>query len=510
MSRNLKKTMKHFGSDEGGNIAMSFGLMSMAMFLVMGGAIDFGRWHHARQQTQSAMDAAVLAAAKRLQLNNSDTEGALAAAQAYYEENIKSRIPLKTDTISFETTKSDMAIKANGEAYIETTFLKLAGIEQLRVVDLSGSDSSIAEIATGANAGTNLEISMMLDITGSMAGDKLEDMQQAAKDLVEIVVWDNQSSYTSKVALVPFSHSVNVGATYFNAITNKNTESTVTSVDPALLYGPQSPSLTSRMLAAAQSLVSFVGPAHADSGNSFSNSGSSSSGSSSGSGSSGSGNSGGDDDNNSGGGSSQNYDPCVVERDGANAVTDVAPGSGNYFDAFDAAKQNNWWTKDSACKPAEVTILPLTNNKTALNAKIDSFVAEGYTAGHIGTAFAWYMLSPKWADIWPASSKPAQYTDKKAKKIAILMTDGVYNVTYNGASAGSASEQAVAICTNMKAEGIEVYTVGFQLDGNETAINTLTSCATDADHAYNADVGSELQQAFRDIALKISHLRLTQ
>ena len=59
-------------------------------------------------------------------------------------------------------------------------------------------------------------------------------------------------------------------------------------------------------------------------------------------------------------------------------------------------------------------------------------------------------------------------------KIAILMTDGEYNTQYDvngintdrtpgaGAAAnGTSATQAKALCTGMKAKGIEVYTVGF-------------------------------------------------
>ena len=52
----------------------------------------------------------------------------------------------------------------------------------------------------------------MLDITGSMAGQKLADMKAAAKDLVNIVVWKPGGTYTSRVALAPFSVGMNAGA----------------------------------------------------------------------------------------------------------------------------------------------------------------------------------------------------------------------------------------------------------------------------------------------------------
>ncbi len=57
---------------------------------------------------------------------------------------------------------------------------------------------------------------------------------------------------------------------------------------------------------------------------------------------------------------------------------------------------------------------------------------------------------------------------------------------------------------------IEIYTVGFQLGGNQTAINTLSYCATDSAHFYNSSTGDALKAAFRDIALKISTLYLSQ
>ncbi len=101
------------------------------------------------------------------------------------------------------------------------------------------------------------------------------------------------------------------------------------------------------------------------------------------------------------------------------------------------------------------------------------------------------------------------------------MTDGEFNAQFKSlsgagisASAGDAnnggsSVQAKALCDGMKAQGITVYTIGFDLGGNQTAINTLNYCATSAGHAYNAADAAELRQAFRDIALKISALYLS-
>jgi hypothetical protein len=60
----------------------------------------------------------------------------------------------------------------------------------------------------------------------------------------------------------------------------------------------------------------------------------------------------------------------------------------------------------------------------------------------------------------------------------------------------------------MKALGITVFTVGFALS-QPTAISLMAECATDSSHAYLASNGLQLRQAFRDIAVKIVSLRLT-
>lgn len=80
----------------------------------------------------------------------------------------------------------------------------------------------------------------------------------------------------------------------------------------------------------------------------------------------------------------------------------------------------------------------------------------------------------------------------------------------SSANGKTSAQQAVEICTRMKNDGIEVYTVGFDLGGNTTAINTLSACASNSSHAYLADSGEQLKQAFRDIAIKLTDLYVSK
>ncbi len=75
-------------------------------------------------------------------------------------------------------------------------------------------------------------------------------------------------------------------------------------------------------------------------------------------------------------------------------------------------------------------MLPLTSNNTTLTNKIKNLEIAGSTAGQIGTAWAWYLLSPNWKSLWTASAAQA-YNPGKLQKIAVLMTDGEYNLQYD-------------------------------------------------------------------------------
>ncbi len=58
----------------------------------------------------------------------------------------------------------------------------------------------------------------------------------------------------------------------------------------------------------------------------------------------------------------------------------------------------------------------MTDDKSVLKASVDSYTTGGTTAGHLGTSYAWYLLSPEWASIWPTASQPTAYNSGTATK----------------------------------------------------------------------------------------------
>ncbi len=443
---------------------MMFVALIVPLIACVGMAVDLGRAYRVRSMTQNAIDSAVLAAGRAAQTNSSTPlTAANTAATNYF--NAAKPTDVVSSTISFAGDSTNTNFTLTATSWVQTPFLSV-----LSRISSSGAESGApgacsnkyacmkvtstasASIGSGGNGGSSVEVSLMLDVTGSMDGTKIKTLKSAAADLVDTIIWQDQSKYTSRVAIVPFAPMVNVGE-YFTAITGDSTTQSYQSC-------------SGKKKKKTCSTIDF------------------------------------------------SIGPCVVDRTGTEAFTDAAPtSSSTYLPSYYEETGDTTTT----CTPT-TAIVPLTSNKTKLHATIDSLDANGGTAGQLGTAFAYYLLSPNWATVWGNASAPAPYADlttlnsngvPKLRKFAVLMTDGDYNtMSGTGASQSTANTAALSICTNMKANGITIYTVGFQLSGT-TAKTLLTNCATSAAYFYDATSESALVAAFRDIALKISSLRLT-
>jgi Flp pilus assembly protein TadG len=198
---------------------------------------------------------------------------------------------------------------------------------------------------------------------------------------------------------------------------------------------------------------------------------------------------------------------CVYERrTPAYEATDELPLG------FDDMKAKSDVSASARNCPPNNVVVALTDDKAALKAEVAKFQPTTTTAGQLGTAWGWYLLSPKWASIWPTSSAPAAYGDKKTIKVLVLMTDGIYN-TVGGQMGNEVPSQAKAraLCDAIKTQKITVYTVGFIVPGDPiAAADTLKYCASAPGYFYKAEDAAGLASAFASIAQDISKLRLSK
>lgn len=194
---------------------------------------------------------------------------------------------------------------------------------------------------------------------------------------------------------------------------------------------------------------------------------------------------------------------CVVERAGVEEYNDTSP--------VDAPIPQHPW---AYCPTSE--IVPLTRDRAKLIQEIQNLRTGGCTAGHIGIAWTYYMLSPNWNSIWPGDTPIKPYNFPETMKVAIIMTDGAFNTYYNGlsnpvctSSARTRSERTSReLCDEMRQDGILVYSVAFRAP--RSAERLLRDCAGTAGRYFETDSGAELTSAFTAIASEVSNLRLSR
>lgn len=215
---------------------------------------------------------------------------------------------------------------------------------------------------------------------------------------------------------------------------------------------------------------------------------------------------------------------CVWERDGAFRFTDLHPIAGGYlahqqawFVEDDDYSDGGYWEVGHPSRPndskydgdecRDIEPVELTNDRTTLNNYVNSLTAGGWTAGHLGIAWTWYLVSEEWNTIFTGDAAPLDYTEPDSAKIVILMTDGAFN-TEIFPGQGSSDDQARDICDNIKLKDVKVYSVALNAPNSGKAV--LEYCATGSGYYFEPETGAELKDAYRQIAVSISDLRISK
>lgn len=607
----LKTLLRRWRSDVRGNVAMIFSLTLPVLVLMTLGGVDIHRASTVRVNLQDALDAATLAAARSPYttdeaLSRIGLAALKANLQAYPDIN------LREDQTTF-TLDNDSVVIANSKVDVKTLVANIILPPYGQFMDDYLPVGAHSEVDRSSR---NIEVALALDMSGSMRGQKLQDLKAAAKDLVDLIVQPVQTPYYSRVALVPWSYSVNPGS-YLNAVRGTVTGSTTITDVGINVTGPQQSItkatrkrpvvITARDHGFANGDVVWISGVsgmsqinnksfvvagrNANTFQLYDRNGDRIDGrnysrlfGSSGrvqkcqdddctvlvtsaghglndsdhvyitgvSGINGThlvGNvtadtytldmdaaglssyrSGGQSwctrpgctyyafENESRNLTTHQISDCVTERTGREAYTDAAPTSA-------ARVGRNYPDPDGDCMDS--TVQPLSSRISQIKADIDDLSVSGSTAGQIGIAWGWYMVSPNFGSLWP-SSAGAAYNTAETLKAVIIMTDGEFNAPYcngvmaRGYNASSAESnncapdngepyaQSRALCDAMKAQGIVVYTVGFQIGNSGNARALLQYCASTSSGFYDAGSGNELSEAFNAIGRDITKLRISR
>lgn len=424
---------------EGGNVAMIGGLVLVVVMMIVAMAVDYGRATSAKTTLQAALDAAALAGAKVLQVDGATAATVTTTAEATFNSYLGN---LRVDGLTTTNFKAvadfpNDRVIASVDAKVKSLFSGLAGTAPY----LSFTPSS-----TVSYAYEKIELALVVDVTGSMnlvpAGDtktKIQSLKEAGAIVVNTLMADSPAESAVRIAIAPFSASVNAGG-LANLVSNPNT----TGCTWGWNWSWSCPD-----------------------------------------------------------------DTCVIERPVNHNDNDPStdkiptmplPAYGNYV-----------------CPNAPVVPLQGLSQQQNLINTINAYSASGATAGHIGAAWGWYLLSPNWASVLPAASKPGPTNDKHTHKHVIFMTDGQFNTSYLSGSAATSTQQTddsyaefQSFCTKMKAQGkVTIWTIGFDLGGLGTTRpkDELIQCSG-ADHFFDAPTGDALKAAFSQIVKNMRSMRV--
>jgi Flp pilus assembly protein TadG len=521
----LRRQAQSFAGDERGVVAVLFAITFAGLFLMAAIAIDYGRTESELVRVQNAVDSAALAASHRLGMPDQDTAGPEKAA-AYFNANTAKHAGVGTlDSIKLDSVKGEVDAKAKGTML--TSLLKAVGIRQVGF----NANSTVKR-----GKGT-IEVALVLDNSGSMAGTYISDLRTAAQNLVNVVYTGFEGTDKVKVAVVPFAASVNVGpaninaswmdtkglspthfenfdkqTTRFDLLKQMNvawggcvevrpaphdvTDSTPSENTPASLFVPMfNPDEPDEANSGGNSygnsyLPDYGGscPAPPPTCVKFSKKGS----------------------------CSQWSDPPVL------SPTEAQARVCKYEGASIGSVQGPNYLCDSA------PILPLTKDKSSVISLIQGMQAKGGTNILEGLMWGWRVLSPE-----PPFTEGKPYDDQDNDKFLLLMTDGEnwhqarsnhnkssyhsfgyasnkrLGSTYtNSALISQMNAKTLAACANAKAAGIKVYTIAFRLEVGSPTQQMLASCASSASETYVASNGQALIQAFESIGREIARLRL--
>jgi len=176
---------------------MIFSLMAfIVMVLLTGIAIDVLRQETSRIKLQNTLDRAILAAANLDQELDPEL-----VVRDYFEKAGMTRF-LGKITVESDAKRSYRTVTANATASVPTMFMHWKGvdIDHLDAVAGGRAEERI----------TNVEISLILDISGSMGGTKIATLRTAGQDFVDEVLKDTSVDRVS-ISLIPYTAQVNAG-----------------------------------------------------------------------------------------------------------------------------------------------------------------------------------------------------------------------------------------------------------------------------------------------------------
>lgn len=448
-------------SDRSGGVAILFGLFAIVLIGFIGLAIDYTRASRVAMDAQASLDAAALAAARAKSMNQGDPE---TVADQFFNANFV----IKNDVVSYAVaTAVDEGIRqvtVSATAKMRTYFARVFGFND---VDLNLRASSTYGVTTS-------ELVLVLDNTGSMAGAKLDALKAAATGLVDTIYAVPNADANVRIGLVPFAQYVNVGMEYRNAAWIDVPMDSATTTYQCWNTYPNATS--SNCQTTTQSCLKDGMPSTCTStqcdwnwGDPVQQCGDVT--------------------------SNETWYGCVGSR---SYPLDVQTGSD--FSTRVPGLMNTYC--NSQLTRLTNATSELVNKIQAMNAIHDTFIQPGIIWG-------WRVLD--WNAPFADGADPSSTV---VRKYMVIMTDGINTKSpgypfHHGSDATLANSLTTETCQSVKAKGVVIYTVAFEVT-EPSVVDVLKTCASSPEYYYQAANAESLSASFKKIAESISVVRIAK
>lgn len=446
----IKKLFQRYISDLSGVNALIFAVVLPAMVASAGLAVDLANIYNVKNRLGNALDKTALATA-----NSIGTEVELIQiAENFFAANF--REDGLGQAYDIEVVFGEKTVEVSAKAYVDLLFMKMFGQDGLDV-------SAVSEVTRELSG---IEVALVLDVTGSMAGSNMTALKAASTDFLDIMFDRISDADLLRIGIVPYSNAVNVGPYGLGE-----------DVDGSY-YGPD--------FVVRPDTDPYKNPANIDYNPN----------------------------------SNLDWHGCVLAEDYPGDVEDnTASGFGMY--RYPQVCTSGWggycwsYSSDPNNLCPRTPVVPLTSQKAQLQAAIDDLAAEGNTYGNIGMLWGWRLISPE-----APFSEGSAYDDPQWRKAVIMMTDGVNLMHPEYSTYGRTNQHDIStndlnnrfaeICEAMKEEDVLIYTITFESGVNESTKAFYRNCATVESMYKHAPDSAELENIFRSIANQLSRLHISR
>lgn len=517
----MLRALKKFIRETSGAIVVAFALMAPIVIGSAGMALDFAHAYLVQQRLAQAIDSAALAAAA----SSTDPDVIKQKIEDFFDANYPpEKLGLTFDPV-VEVT--DGEIHVTGHAEYITFFLNVIGIDEIEVA----ADTTVHREVRG------LEVVMVLDNTGSMSDlDKIGHLKTAAASFTNILFDRALEADDIKIGLVPYANGVRIGRYGLG----KNPDGTTYNNGTVFVNLPSDVAYTTNHDASS----GWYGCVVEHNANNYDPAATYVTGSKGQLWKSGS-----RWDGHGWNPGATNNDPYPQDvSDEWEGTWDIyqygtigstctqykcktfytsGPNKGQCKTYYTSGSSNcqTWSYSFSAnSKPnlncPYTSVLPLTSDRSAILAQINTMQAHGNTLGDVGAVWGYRMLSPE-----EPFTEGVDWDNEVWQKAVLLMTDGIntrdgtysnfWAASKNQLNVGDYDDRLEEVCQTLKDHGVTVYTVILGTNGQyaEPDANTKAvyeRCASSPAQYYDAPTNEELENVFEDIARELSNIYISQ